>query len=95
MEQEDSTLMTDFQDSDGFFRSCFLRSLELRESSTDHRSLLFLFDEPASNLHAAAQQKLIESFPEIAQDEYVLAHSTHSHYMIESKWLGGDFYNYQ
>lgn len=53
--------------------------------------LLFLFDEPASNLHAAAQQKLIESFPEIAQNGHFLAYSTHSHYMIEPKWLEQTF----
>jgi hypothetical protein len=50
-----------------------------------------LFDEPAANLHAAAQQKLIESFPEIAKREHVLAYSTHSHYMIEPKWLEQTF----
>jgi hypothetical protein len=50
-----------------------------------------LFDEPASNLHAAAQQKLIESFPEIATGEHVLAYSTHSHYMIEPRWLEQTF----
>ena len=53
--------------------------------------LLFLFDEPASNLHAAAQQKLIESFPEIAKGEHSLAYTTHSHYMIEPKWLEQTF----
>lgn len=37
-----------------------------------NRKLLFLFDEPASNLHAAAQQKLIECFPEIARDDHML-----------------------
>lgn len=55
------------------------------------RPLLFLFDEPASNLHAAAQQKLIESFPAIASDQHVLAYSTHSHYLIEPKWLEQTF----
>lgn len=55
------------------------------------RPLLFLFDEPASNLHAAAQQKLIDSFPEVAKNEHVLAYSTHSHYMIEPKWLEQTF----
>lgn len=53
--------------------------------------ILFLFDEPASNLHAAAQQKLIESFPEIAQNGHILAYTTHSHYMIEPKWLEQTF----
>jgi predicted ATP-dependent endonuclease of OLD family len=49
--------------------------------------LLFFFDEPAANLNAAAQQKLIDSFPEIAKGEHALAYTTHSHYMIEPKWL--------
>jgi len=57
----------------------------------NNRKLLFLFDEPASNLHAAAQQKLIDCFPEIARDDNVLAYSTHSHYMIEPKWLEQTF----
>jgi hypothetical protein len=52
---------------------------------------LFLFDEPASNLHAAAQLKLIECFPQIAREEHTLAYSTHSHYMIEPKWLEQTF----
>lgn len=60
-------------------------------TSSGSRPLLFLFDEPASNLHAAAQQKLIESFPEIAKGEHTLAYSTHSHYLIEPKWLEQTF----
>jgi hypothetical protein len=57
----------------------------------ENRKLLFLFDEPASNLHAAAQQKLIDCFPEIARDDHMLIYSTHSHYMIEPKWLEQTF----
>jgi hypothetical protein len=60
---------------------------QFRVARSDSRPLLFLFDEPASNLHAAAQQKLIESFPEIARGDHTLAYTTHSHYMIEPKWL--------
>jgi hypothetical protein len=56
-----------------------------------YRKILFLFDEPASNLHAAAQQKLIDSFPAIARDDHMLVYSTHSHYMIEPKWLEQTF----
>jgi ABC-type Na+ transport system ATPase subunit NatA len=59
--------------------------------ASNERPVLFLFDEPASNLHAAAQQRLIESFPSIAKDGHVLAYSTHSHYMIEPKWLEQTF----
>lgn len=48
---------------------------------------MFLLDEPASNLHASAQQKLIESFPEIARPPHRLIYSTHSHYLIHPHWL--------
>lgn len=69
----------------------FMLFTQFRVARSDRRSLLFLFDEPASNLHAAAQQKLIDSFPEIAKSGHVLAYTTHSHYMIEPKWLEQTF----
>lgn len=69
----------------------FMLFTQFRVSRSTSRPLLFLFDEPASNLHAAAQQKLIESFPEVARGEHVLAYTTHSHYMIEPKWLEQTF----
>ena len=59
--------------------------------SSNSRPILFLFDEPASNLHAAAQQKLIDCFPEIAKNSHALAYTTHSHYMVEPKWLEQTF----
>jgi hypothetical protein len=65
----------------------FLLFTQFRVARGDGRSIVFLFDEPASNLHAAAQQKLVESFPEIAKSPHVFVYSTHSHYMIEPKWL--------
>jgi AAA ATPase domain len=65
----------------------FMLFTQFRVSRSSSRPVFFLFDEPASNLHAAAQQKLIECFPEIARGEHMLAYSTHSHYMIEPKWL--------
>ncbi|MHB8284281.1 MAG: ATP-dependent nuclease [Caulobacteraceae bacterium] len=74
-----------------FFSFMLFTQFRVARSSATQRPLLFLFDEPASNLHAAAQQKLIESFPEIAQKQHVLAYSTHSHYMIEPKWLEQTF----
>ncbi|PZR00741.1 MAG: hypothetical protein DI533_09470 [Cereibacter sphaeroides] len=69
----------------------FMLFTQFRVARSASRPLLFLFDEPASNLHAAAQQKLIESFPEVAKNENCLAYSTHSHYMIEPKWLEQTF----
>ncbi len=69
----------------------FMLFTQFRVARENTRPILFLFDEPASNLHAAAQQKLIESFPEIAKGSHSLAYSTHSHYMIEPKWLEQTF----
>lgn len=69
----------------------FMMFTQFRVAREVTRPILFLFDEPASNLHAAAQQKLIESFPGIARENHTLAYSTHSHYMIEPKWLEQTF----
>lgn len=65
----------------------FLLFTQFRANRNSDRSIVFLLDEPASNLHASAQQKLIESFPEIVGDRHMLIYSTHSHYMIEPTWL--------
>lgn len=74
-----------------FFSFMLFTQFRVARASQGAPPLLFLFDEPASNLHAAAQQKLIESFPEIAKNGHFLAYSTHSHYMIEPKWLEQTF----
>jgi ABC-type Na+ transport system ATPase subunit NatA len=74
-----------------FFSFMLFTQFRVARAGSGAPPLLFLFDEPASNLHAAAQQKLIESFPEIAQNGHMLAYSTHSHYMIEPKWLEQTF----
>jgi ABC-type Na+ transport system ATPase subunit NatA len=74
-----------------FFSFMLFTQFRVARAAVGQAPLLFLFDEPASNLHAAAQQKLIESFPEVAQNGHVLAYSTHSHYMIEPKWLEQTF----
>lgn len=65
----------------------FLLFTQFRAARQSVRATVFLFDEPASNLHSAAQQKLLDSFPQIAQKPHLLLYSTHSHYMIEPKWL--------
>ena len=54
------------------------------------KKALFLLDEPASNLHPSAQTKLLgvlEGFPN-KQD---VIYATHSHHMINPKWLAGTF----
>jgi predicted ATP-dependent endonuclease of OLD family len=65
----------------------FLLFTQFRVARSSIRPILFLFDEPAANLHAAAQKRLIECFPEVGKAPHTLLYSTHSHYMIEPKWL--------
>jgi predicted ATPase len=54
------------------------------------RNVLFLFDEPASNLHASAQAQLLSSFGTISE-KCMIMYTTHSHYMIDAKYLEGTF----
>ena len=46
----------------------------------------YFFDEPASNLHAAAQ-KIAGELPIYCKATAQLVYSTHSHYMVEPLWL--------
>lgn len=69
----------------------FLMFTQFRTKRSEDRPVLFLFDEPAANLHSAAQERLIESFPEIATGDNMLLYSTHSHYMISPDWLEQTF----
>ncbi len=89
----DGTRRFDVNDRSLGFRwfFAFMLFTQFRVARASTRPLLFLFDEPASNLHAAAQQKLIDCFPEIAKGPHALAYTTHSHYMIEPKWLEQTF----
>lgn len=90
---KDGTRRFDVNDRSLGFRwfFAFMMFTQFRAARENERAVLFLFDEPAANLHAAAQQKLLESFPEITRKEHTLAYTTHSHYMIEPKWLEQTF----
>lgn len=50
------------------------------------RNVLFLLDEPASNLHPSAQAQLLQSFDRLPQN-CALVYTTHSHHMINPAWL--------
>jgi hypothetical protein len=52
---------------------------------------IFLFDEPAANLHSRAQLELLESFERLIDDGHKVIYSTHSHYMIDPRWLSGAY----
>jgi len=51
---------------------------------------LFLFDEPASNLHQTGQQELLTVL-EALTDRSAVIYSTHSHHLISPKWLSGAY----
>lgn len=69
----------------------FLLFIEFRKYRAKEKGeILFLIDEPASNLHSTAQGKLLERFQEIIS-KGKLIYATHSHYLIKSEWLEGAF----
>jgi predicted ATP-dependent endonuclease of OLD family len=53
-------------------------------------NILFLFDEPASNLHSSAQSQLLDSFGKFPDNSSVI-YTTHSHHLINPAWLEGAF----
>ncbi len=56
---------------------------QFRTYRKDNKNVLFLFDEPAFNLHPSAQSELLKSFENLTRVLY----STHSHYLINPNWL--------
>jgi len=52
------------------------------------KNVLFLLDEPASNLHPSAQTQLLESFGRFPGNCSIV-YTTHSHHMINPDWLEG------
>ena len=69
------------------FRWFFLFLLFTRFKRNSNRPLLFLFDEPAANLHARAQTELLKSFDKIIENRNEIIYSTHSPYMINPAWI--------
>lgn len=64
---------------------CFLFFTHMRTNKNNQT--LFLFDEPASNLHSSAQSQLLSCFSKIAFSGSQIIYSTHSQYMINPQWL--------
>jgi len=65
----------------------FLLFTELRGYRQNDKKVLFLLDEPASNLHSVAQQKLLKSFENTVKTGNKILYTTHSHHLIEPNWL--------
>lgn len=69
----------------------FLLFTEFRKNRKDDLGeILFLLDEPASNLHSTAQKKLLNTFEQII-DKSSLMYTTHSHHLINPNWLSGAY----
>jgi predicted ATPase len=69
----------------------FLLFTEFRKMrSTDKGEILFLLDEPASNLHSTAQKKLLGTFEKLVS-KCKLIYTTHSHHLINPNWLSGAY----
>ncbi len=70
----------------------FLLFTEFRKYRVDtlKGDILFLLDEPASNLHSTAQKKLLSTFSRIVT-RASLIYTTHSHYLINPDWLNGAY----
>ncbi len=52
--------------------------------------VLFLFDEPAANLHPRAQSILLENFSSLSKTHQFI-YTTHSHYLVNPLWLESTF----
>lgn len=52
--------------------------------------ILFLLDEPASNLHQSAQKSLLGTFESIVKKSR-LVYTTHSHHLINPLWLNAAY----
>lgn len=90
------------EDTDGYFlineRSLgfrwffvFLLLTQYRGFRKDSPSnVLFLFDEPASNLHPSAQTQLLNSFEKLSKKCRII-YTTHSHHLVNPAWLESAF----
>lgn len=64
----------------------FLLFTEFRKSRS--HEILFLLDEPASNLHSSAQKNIMDAIEKLSRTSTVI-YSTHSHFLINTTWLTG------
>lgn len=92
-EIKDGTELFDLHERSLGFRWFFLFFLftqfrSFRANASRH--VIYLFDEPASNLHAAAQQKLLAGFKKLAKQSTII-YSTHSHHLVNPEWLEGAY----
>lgn len=73
------------------FRWYFSFLLFTRFGRDRKRQNIFLFDEPAANLHAKAQSELLSTFSRLSENGDIVVYSTHSHHMVEPRWLSSAY----
>jgi predicted ATPase len=66
---------------------CFWLFTHFRRLRSGTSGIVFLLDEPASNLHARAQEELLGNIEGLAGSDSIVIYSTHSHYLINPRWL--------
>jgi len=65
----------------------FILFTEFRKAREDENGeYLFMFDEPASNLHESSQQKLLDLFENLTDRSKIL-YTTHSPYLLSPKFI--------
>lgn len=73
-----------------FFVFLLLTQFRLRRANA--LPPIFIFDEPASNLHQAAQERILAALAALTENEKsMVMYTTHSHYMINPEWLENAF----
>ena len=73
-----------------WFFSFFIFTLYRKSRGIDVGEILFLIDEPASNLHSTAQAKLLETLNKLTLKSKLI-YATHSHHLINQDWLENVF----
>lgn len=69
------------------FRWFFSYLLFTQFRSKSGKKTLFLFDEPAANLHSRAQSQLLDSIARMVEGGNKVIYSTHSPHLINPAWL--------
>lgn len=69
----------------------FLLFTQFRIHRSGDSRIIFLLDEPASNLHQTAQQRLLKSLGSLTSKSVSVIYTTHSHHLINPSWLESTF----
>lgn len=74
-----------------WFFAFLLLTIFRKHRKKNQDELLYLLDEPASNLHPTAQKKILQTLKQLGEGNSRLIYTTHSHFLINPEWLEGAF----